>query len=558
MTWRNRNLYLIGLPGSGKTAIGRTLAAMVDRFELIDLDNEIECKTGATISEIFTQEGEQKFRELESEVLLQIASASGTPKIVATGGGIVLNPINRAIIRGSGIPIWIDVTVREAARNIWNDVLQGHERPMFAGATLDEIRTILTRLLKERRTWYEQSVLHFVRRTQGSEHTVDELSAELLTALEKMSLSVALKPKHGTTIAKSALGNYPVFAGSGTAPREIGYYVREQGFSSAFIVTDENVAAHHLESFISGVRLRYDTIGIYPIVLRAGEWNKNLETLQSVLQEFHNHRASRRTSIVIGFGGGVVTDIAALAAHLYHRGLPLALVPTTVMGQVDAAIGGKTGIDAFGNKNTIGTFYAPRIVAVDPLYLRTLEDRERNAGLAEALKYGLIGNQPMWQRLSADLPHLLKGASTKFDEIVFRSIEEKLRYVNADEFERKEGTRELLNFGHTFGHALEGATNFKLFLHGEAVLLGMRAATWLSNRLEYLSDEEAHEIEAALSSISIRVPSNVTLDNVFQAFERDKKGSGRVILLRSIGEAFVTEITRDNAQRAIERMLSFL
>ena len=558
MTWRNRNLYLLGLPGSGKSAIGRELASILDRFEFIDLDKEIECKAEKSIAEIFANDGESYFRELESETLLDVASRNGSPKIIATGGGTVLNPINRAIIRGSGIPIWIDVTVREAARNIWNDILSGHERPMFSGATLDEVRSILTRLIETRRHWYEQAVLHFVRRSpEGSEHTPEELASELLTALDKMSLNVALKPKHRTRIAKSALGNYPIFVGSGIASREIGHFIREQGIVSVFIVTDENVAALHLESFVNGLR-QYtgDKIAFYPLIISAGEQNKNLETLRMLLQGFHNYRATRKSSVVIGFGGGVVTDIAAFAANLYHRGLPLALVPTTLIGQADASIGGKTGIDAFGNKNSIGTLYPPRIIAIDPLYLRTLSERERNAGLAEILKYALIGNAMMWERLSSHIPRLLKGSYSEYDEIIFESILEKLRYVEEDEFERKQGVRELLNFGHTFGHALEAAANFERFRHGEAVLSGMRAAAWLSKELHFLPENEWSEIEQVLSRIPIPPLFGTDCDTVIHAFLRDKKGPNQVILLHSIGEAFPTRISERDVRRTIERMIS--
>ncbi len=250
MTWRNRNLYLIGLPGAGKSAIGRELATLLDRYTFVDLDAEIEEKMGCSISAIFAAQGESAFRKIESETLLHLASENGKPKVVATGGGIVSSGLNRAVMRGSGIPIWIDVTVREAAKNIRNDMVQGCMRPLFQESSSEGLRKTLAELLELRRIWYEQAVLHFVTRSmRDEERTPQELAMELLTALDQMSLKVALKPSHRTLIAKSALGSYPVFVGSGTAMRELCQWVLDGGYSQVILVTDEQVALLHGEHF---------------------------------------------------------------------------------------------------------------------------------------------------------------------------------------------------------------------------------------------------------------------------------------------------------------------
>jgi shikimate kinase/3-dehydroquinate synthase len=559
MTWRNRNLYLIGLPGSGKSAIGRELSALLDRYTFIDLDAEIEYFSGKTIEEIFVSEGEHAFRDMESAALIRVASMNGKPHIVATGGGIVLNTLNRAIIRGSGIPIWIDVTVREAAKNIRNDISQGRSRPLFPETTIQEVQKTLSQLLEKRRPWYEEAVLHFVTRSmRGDERTADELARELLTALDQMSLNVALKPRHRTLIAKSALGDYPIFVGTGTAIRELGHYVKENDFSQIILVTDENVARLHGKEFQAAIeKIIGSKATVHVISIAAGEASKNFETLQNILWHMHEVGAARRSTLVVAFGGGMITDLAGLAANFFHRGLPLVHIPTTLIGQADASIGGKTGVDAFGNKNMIGTFYPPKLVLVDPLYLRTLPLREVHAGLAEVLKYALIGDRELWVDLSKQLPRLVRGVDASYEAVIFDSITKKLKYVEADEFERATGVRELLNFGHTFGHALEAATKFKVFLHGEAVLLGMRAAAWLSKELEYLSASEWKEVESVLSTVPMNAAVETNTESVLAAFRRDKKGVGRVILLRSIGEAFVTEISEDDARRAIDIMLSF-
>lgn len=559
MTWRNHDLYLIGLPGAGKSAIGRELAALLDRYTFVDLDAEIEANMGAPIDEIFRAQGESAFRKAETTELLRVASNIGKPRIIATGGGIVLEYLNRAIMRGSGIPIWIDVTVREAAKNLRSDMLEGHKRPLFQDTSAEGIKQTLNVLLEQRRPWYEQAVLHFVTRSiRGDERTAKELAMELLTALDQMSLKVALKPPHRTLIAKSALGTYPIFVGNGTAMRELSHFVLEYGYSRVILVTDENVERSHGSEFQDAIRKSVSTKALlWQIIISSGEVSKNRESLQTILRKLNEFGASRRRSLVVTLGGGVVSDIAGLAASIYHRGLPLVHIPTTLIAQADAAIGGKTGIDAFGEKNLIGTFYPPKIVLVDPLYLRTLPQRELLSGLAELLKYGLIGSRALWDKLAKQLPRLTRGMNTAYEAIIFDSIKEKLRYVEADEFERAEGIRELLNFGHTFGHALEAATNFEVFLHGEAVLLGMRAAAWLSKELGTLSPVEYTEIEATLARIPIAATVETNTAQVLAAFQRDKKGKGRVILLRSIGEAFVTEISEQDARHAIDVMLQF-
>jgi len=565
MTWRNRNLYLLGLPGAGKSAIGQELAEMLRRqkYSFVDLDSEIVGLAGQSISEIFSSQGEESFRELETKALLRVASSTGPHQIVATGGGIVKSPLNRSIIRGSGIPVWIDVTVREAAKNVLNDILQGRGRPLFRSNSPEELQDKLRQLLDDRRKYYEQATLHFVTRSiKGDERTPKELAEELLIALDKMSMEVTLKPPHRSLVAHSSLGDYPVLIGNGIAIRELAHTVRDRGATQVVIVTDKNVERLHWDEFHSKLSKEVgSSVRISKITIEGGEECKDIDTLQMILQRFNDFGVSRSSSLVVAFGGGVVTDITAFAANLYHRGIPLVHIPTTLLAQVDAAIGGKTGIDYLGGKNLIGTFYPPRQVLVDPIYLKTLPKDTLRSGLAEVFKYALIGNRPMWDDLSKRTRRLIRGVDSIYEEVIYESIVEKLKYVEADEFETKSGVRELLNFGHTFGHALESATGFSTFLHGEAVCYGMRAAAWLSKELGYINEEEWAQIELTLGMlISSKNTREVSLDSerVFSEFNRDKKGKNRVILLRSIGQAFAMEISEHDARRTIVHMLNLL
>jgi len=560
VTWHNRNLFLIGLPGAGKSAIGSELALLLDGYAFIDLDSEIERMTGATIAAIFSTRGEAAFRELETAALLNIAAFREQPAIVATGGGIVLSPLNRAIMRGSGIPIWIDVTVKEAAKNVLTDILQGHDRPLFRASSEDDLREKLTTLLQARRPFYEQATLHFVlRNSRGNERTTEELARELITALNEMSFKVLLAPKHRTLIVRSALGPYPVLVGNGIAARELCHFVQDRGFSQLVVVMDRQIEQLHWPALEEKLRKELESKTVLrAIVIEGDERNKNFDTLSEVLSGLNDIGAARRTTLLAAFGGGVVTDIAGLAASLYHRGLPLLHIPTTLIAQADAAVGGKTGVDHFGRKNAIGTFYSPAQVIVDPIYLKTLPKRERLAGLAEVFKSALIGNPELWKKLVKRARRLVRGVDAAYEEIIYDSIVEKLRYVESDEFERQEGIRELLNYGHTFGHALEAASDFTSLRHGEAVLFGMRAAAWLSKELGHLTDADWTEIELVLGKIPFAGEVEASSDRIFEAFQRDKKGRNRVVLLRAIGEAFVTEISDTEVRKAIDYLLTLV
>ncbi len=559
MTWRNRNLYLIGLPGAGKSAIGRELSELLRRYRysFVDLDIETERLAGQPIPEIFAKHGEARFRDLETQALLNVSTTNGSHYIIATGGGVMMKPLNRSIIRGSGIPIWIDVTVRDAAKNVLGDILRGKDRPLFRAASADELKEKLRILLEERRPYYEQATLHFVTRSvRGDERTPPELAKELLTALDKMSLHVALKPPHRTLLAHSALGDYPILVGSGIACRELSQTILDAGYTKAIVITDNNVDSLHGKELITKLQKEIrKQCDLYKIVIDAGEAKKSQETLGTILERLHEIDANRRSTLIVSFGGGVITDIAGFAASLYHRGLPLVHIPTTLLAQADAAIGGKTGIDMFGAKNLIGTFYPPRQILVDPLYLKTLPKRELHAGLAEVFKYALIGSADLWQSLAKSVRRLIRGVDTSYEEIIYSSIIEKLRYVEADEFERKQGIRELLNFGHTFGHALESASNYAL-LHGEAVLLGMRGAAWLSMKNKYIDEAAWIEIESVLGRIPIKGEIIFSVEDAVRMFKKDKKGSNRVILLRKIGEAFVDEISDAAVRETLEYLFT--
>ncbi|MEI8133647.1 MAG: bifunctional shikimate kinase/3-dehydroquinate synthase [bacterium] len=568
MTWRGRHIYLIGLPGAGKTSIGRELASLLSKsnYQFVDLDEEITRATGKSIADIFSSEGEERFREIETEQLLLQSQKhfDQKPCVIATGGGTPLRAINRSIMRGSGIMVWVDVTVRQATKNVTSSLLAGETRPLLRVSSPEELAKKLRDLLEERRHFYEQATMHFITRSpSGDERDAKELAAELYKALEQMSRSIRLRPRFETFIAHSSLGDYPVAIGSGIAASEIGASIRDRDAKRAVILTDENLSKLYVHKFSQKiVAERKGPIDIHQIVIAPGEASKEKDTLFDILDSFDKLQLSRHSDIVITLGGGVISDIGGLAAHIYNRGIPVIHVPTSLIGQTDAAIGGKTAIDYAGKKNFLGTFYAPQLVLIDPIFLKTLPKRELNAGLSEIAKYGLIGSPKLWQTVSKSLRRLLRGIDSGLEIIIRDSVAEKLRYVNADEFERKKGIRELLNFGHTFAHGFEAATDFTGLLHGEAVALGMRAASWLSMEMGFLSESDWSEIEVVLGRLPIPDGLNLDAENVLAKMRRDKKSSGsgnKLILLESIGSAVVREnVDEKFIKKAIEFVLGVI
>ncbi|HET6511632.1 MAG TPA: 3-dehydroquinate synthase [Candidatus Kapabacteria bacterium] len=563
MNWRGRNIYLTGLPGAGKTSIGREFAKLLAKFnyEFVDLDAMIEAQTGLTVPQIINERGEAHFREIETIMLAHLSEhAFHDPKVVAMGGGTVIRPMNRAIMRGSGLVIHIDVTVRQAAKNIINGILSGQERPLLKAKDPDELTEKVRELYESRKEFYDEATLHFVARGRES-HSPQELAIEMQTALGELSKRVRLAPTFTTTLAHSALGDHPVLVGNGIAQTELGPYLRSSGFTSVVIVTDATVDSLHTNKLVKKLASQLgDGVVLHKIVIEPGEASKERNTLFELLEYFDSADLERRSSAVLAIGGGVVTDIAGFAASIYKRGIPVIHVPTTLLAQVDASIGGKTGIDFNGAKNALGSFYAPAAVIIDPLFLKTLDKRELHAGLAEIYKCGLIGNKDFWTELATAVRRLTRGVDQSYAAIIRECIREKLKYVEEDEFEKKKGVRELLNFGHTFAHALESATGFTQYLHGEAVLLGMRAASWLSMQLGHLDEEEWTRIELVLGRIPVKAASDFNESLVLAKMNLDKKrekGSHRLILLRGIGEAFVCDnISEKDVRGALQFMRS--
>ncbi len=264
-----------------------------------------------------------------------------------------------------------------------------------------------------------------------------------------------------------------------------------------------------------------------------------------------------RDSAIVALGGGSVTDAAGFAASIYQRGIPWVSVPTTLLGQLDSGLGGKTGINLSGGKNLAGTFHRPVSVVCDPEVLRSLPARERVSGLGEALKYGLVFEPSLWAFIVGNIDALMAGDARLTGRVVERCAAWKRKIVDSDERETK-GPRELLNFGHTLGHALESSAGLGVLRHGEAVIWGMRAALRLSHRCSGLKASFAAEADRFLATLPVPLPRRVEPRRLLEHARRDKKARGgraRFVLLRAPGRPITAFVSDKEILRAVREIL---
>ena len=313
----------------------------------------------------------------------------------------------------------------------------------------------------------------------------------------------------------------------------------------AALVTDSNVGAIYARPALESLTAAGFFVAV--IEVAAGEASKSLDTLGSVYDRLVEAELER-ASAIFALGGGVVGDLAGFAAATYLRGLPLAQIPTTLVAQVDSALGGKTAVNHRTAKNLIGAFYQPRLIVADVNTLATLPEREFREGLAEVIKYGAIMDSPFIGRLESEMPAILARNPARLVEIVERSLRHKAFVVSSDE--REGGLRKILNFGHTLGHALEASAGYGSYFHGEAVAIGMVAAARLSSRYAALEADEAARLERliAAAGLPLAMPAGWRGEDFVRALRLDKKRAGagvEFVLLDCLGHALTRKLSFD-------------
>jgi shikimate kinase / 3-dehydroquinate synthase len=478
-------IVFIGFMGAGKSAA--LAAAREAGLETTEIDELMEAELGMPIAEAFERHGEGGFRAREAEVvggLLERADGGA----IALGGGSVLSERIRAAL-DRHVVVWLQVDAEEAWRRI-----EDSDRPLARSAE------DVAELLAVRLPLYERLADAIL--PQGDR----EQTARALPAIQ----ALAELPR-GTKLlwAASASGEYPVLVGRGLL--EAGWWPLE---GRRFCVTDSEAGplyADRLEP-LAGL-----------VEVRSGETSKSLETVDTVLDDLGRAGMTREDHLA-ALGGGVVGDLAGFCAHVYQRGVPVVQVPTTLVSQVDSAYGGKTGVDTGFGKNYAGAYHQPAAVLADTATLLTLPHEELAAGFVEALKTALLAGGELWERVRA----IEELDPEQLDDVVFACARYKCAIVAADE--RDSGLREVLNLGHTVGHAIEAAHDYTGYRHGEAVGIGLLAALRLSD-----APQLRDEVEAILARHGLPTSFEMSeTDFLFTMIDRDKKrtaeGVGFVLL----------------------------
>jgi shikimate kinase/3-dehydroquinate synthase len=474
---------IVGFMGAGKSTAARAVAAELG-VEALDSDRVLEQRLGESIESFFDREGEPAFRAREEELVLELLERPAAP-VLALGGGAVGSDRVRAAL-GRHTVVHVEVEPEEAWRRA-----SGRGRPLARD------RGRFAQLQREREALYE-SVADAVIPSGGAARA----ALPALLALRDAPAGVLL------LWAATASGDYPVFLGGGLIAS--GFFHPPSG--RRLVVTDANVDRHH--------RLAADE----RVVVAPGEDQKTLAAAEGVLRRLARAGAERG-DLVVAVGGGVVGDLAGFCAAVYQRGVRHVQVPTTLVAQVDSAYGGKTGVDLPEGKNYVGAYHQPTAVICDPDALGTLPAAELAAGYAEVVKTALIAGSPLWERVR-------RGGEVDARTIV-GCVRTKLAVVAEDE--RDSGRRQVLNLGHTVGHAIEAATGYSRYRHGEAVGLGLLAALRLSGR-DALRKEVADLLAARGLPLAF---SGASVEDVLGLVERDKKRvGGRVplVLVEAPGE----------------------
>lgn len=525
------NLVLTGFMGTGKTAAGRELARRLGR-PFLDMDAEIEARAGRSIHDIFAREGEATFRRLEAALCRELAARQGL--VIATGGGALAQQAagNREILAASGYVVCLQASPDEIRRRVEG----GDERPLLAGDAGQAIQ----RLLAERAAAYGAIPLQVDTTGLG----VDEVANRVLSLVRGREPAATAIPVSMPGAGEGT--GYSVRLGRGLLPRA-GALLREAGLAGgAAVVTNPTVMALHGDSLLAGLR----AAGFAPAVCQIpdGEAHKTLDTLRDLYGALVAASLDRQGA-VLALGGGVVGDVAGLAAATYLRGVPLVQLPTTLLAMVDSSVGGKVGVDLPQGKNLVGAFKQPSLVVADVETLGTLPPAELANGLAEAVKTGIIGDPLLFRQIEEHGPAPLPW-------IVARAIDVKVAVVQADPYER--GVRATLNLGHTFGHALERLSNYAL-PHGAAVAVGLVASARLAARLGLCDPGLAPRVAAVLRRLGLPTGyGGYDPEQVWQAMGTDKKrqaGRLRFVLPRDLGDVVVSDaVPREDVLAVLEAM----
>jgi shikimate kinase / 3-dehydroquinate synthase len=523
------NIILSGFMGSGKTAVGQAVAERLGRW-FVDMDTAIERAAGRPVSAIFEQHGEAAFRAMEAEMCRELAGERNL--VIATGGGALVSAANREALGETGLLICLHAP----AEVILQRLGEADDRPLLAGP---DRRERIDALLAQRAAAYA-AIPHQIDTAGLSVEQVAEQVIRLARQAEGGTMTIPVSYAGG--------GSYDILIGDG-ALVELGQAMLGAGLrpGRCAVVSQPAIAAAHAERLAAGLR----EAGFEPVTVEMpdGEANKTLGTVAGLYDAFVTAGLDRRGP-VIALGGGVVGDVAGFAAASYLRGVPFVQVPTSLLAMVDASVGGKTGVDLAQGKNLVGAFKQPALVVIDPETLKTLPSDEFRSGLAEVVKHGMIGDPGLFEVMEG------RGMLT-LRQLVARAVQIKVAVVQEDPFEQ--GRRAVLNLGHTFGHAFETLSGYQL-RHGEAVSIGLVAATRLAARLALCDAGLVERVESLLGRLDLPTRAQgFEPPQVLAAMSTDKKRAGsrlRFVLPRAVGDVDVfDDVPTEQVLKVLEEIV---
>jgi shikimate kinase/3-dehydroquinate synthase len=527
MNEKRNNVVITGFMGTGKTIVGQEVARRLGR-PFVDMDVEIEKRAGKPVPRIFAEDGEAAFRQMEAALCEELSAQEGL--VIATGGGALVSPANRAVTMKGGTVVCLTCAADEILRRVGGNP----DRPLLDVA---DPRAEVKRLLAARREAYQA----IPWQVDTTDLLVEEAAARIVALADVITLPVRYPG-----------GEYPIHIGNGLLAH-VGGVLRATGApegSRVAVVSNPIVAPLYGGQVEDS--LRWAGFQPFACSIPDGEQHKTLDTVAALYEQFLDGNLDRNDT-ALSLGGGVTGDVAGFAAASFMRGVRFAQVPTTLLAMADASVGGKTGVDLPQGKNLVGAFRQPAMVLIDPTVLRTLAEEEIRAGMVETIKHGVIGAPDLFRELESAVPNLQAPISTAQ---LARSLQVKIKVVEQDPLER--GRRAALNLGHTVGHALERLSGFSL-RHGEAVGIGMVAAAWIAVELGQAEPALAGRIEALLAvwELPVRCPP-FDADAIWEAMAHDKKRQGRSlrwVLPRAIGEVEITDDVPPETVKSVLRDL---